>query len=313
MAFQDWIRHAKARYANLDFTTATHLNIKETESRLLRFPLNWWGDRIQRTPVFDEDWELLIVLDTCRVDALELLSHEFDYLQHDIPAFNSVGQTSYLWMERNFISEYSEEMARTAHITWNPHSDNELDAEEWLALDEVWRDWPNDLRYLPAAQVTDHAVETYADTDAQKMIVHYMQPHEPYPGLDVNDEYVPEDVLDGKDNTTVFDLMKLGELGADVVWFYYINTLRRVLEEIRRLVGALPYTDVVLTADHGETFGRYGFYGHPGSVTHPDTIRVPWLHLDTETISDTGLTDQKSKEPTEVSAEDRLQQLGYLN
>jgi hypothetical protein len=162
------------------------------------------GNRIQQTPVFDEDWELLIVLDTCRVDALELLSHEFDYIPHDISTRNSVGQTSYLWMERNFGPEYSDRMARTAHITWNPHSDNELDADEWLVLDEVWRDWPNNLRYLPAAQVTDRAVKAHADTDAQQIIVHYMQPYEPYPFLEVNDEYVPEDILgQDKDNALV--------------------------------------------------------------------------------------------------------------
>lgn len=314
MALQDWVANLRHRYSTLDLSSATHLTFRETESRFLRFPLNWWGAQLSRTPVFEEDWELLIVLDTCRVDALELLNHEFKYLPSDIPSRYSVGQTSYLWMKNNFSSRYHDEKSRTAHITWNPHSENELESNDWLSLSEVWCEWPEGLRYLPADEVTRAAADVYSEHSPERMIVHYMQPHEPYPALDVNDDYVPQKVLNpDEQGETVFDLIKSGHIGVEVAKFYYFDTLRRVLLELPSLAERLPYDDIVLTADHGESFGEYGFYGHPGSVIHPQTIRVPWARLDRENLRAHGETDEVIDPETEKSAEERLRQLGYLN
>lgn len=84
--------------------------------------------------MFEEDWELLVVLDTCRVDALELLSHEFEFLPADVSYRYSAGSTFYLWMQNNFTPKYSNEIANTYHITWNPHSENGLNPVDWLPL-----------------------------------------------------------------------------------------------------------------------------------------------------------------------------------
>jgi len=42
-------------------------------------------------------------------------------------------------MERNFIEEYSDEMAEMAIVMGNPHSKTYLDASDFDILDEVWR------------------------------------------------------------------------------------------------------------------------------------------------------------------------------
>lgn len=49
------------------------------------------------TNVFERDWDLLVVLDTCRVDTLRHVSDEYDFLD-DVGAMWSVGSSIREWV-----------------------------------------------------------------------------------------------------------------------------------------------------------------------------------------------------------------------
>jgi len=74
------------------------------------------------TPVFERDWDLLIVLDACRVDILRDIAPEYDFL-NTIGSVRSGASASRAWTNLTFSKEYYEECRSTAYVTANPHSD----------------------------------------------------------------------------------------------------------------------------------------------------------------------------------------------
>ena len=69
---------------------------------------------------------------------------------------------------------------------------------------------------------------------------------------------------------------------------------------------------VVISADHGNSVGEYGFYGHRPYLPLKGMRQVPWI--------ETSATDQKTYEPetssdseadSEMTREEMLTALGY--
>jgi hypothetical protein len=53
------------------------------------------------TNVFDREWNMLVLLDACRVDTLRMVASEFDSL-NDVGSLWSVGSTSKEWYANTF-------------------------------------------------------------------------------------------------------------------------------------------------------------------------------------------------------------------
>lgn len=90
--------------------------------------------------VFDYDWDLLIVLDGCRVDTLRECAGDYGVLG-SVDSTLSVGSSSMEWIEKTFTQKYTEEVSRTAYLTANPHSPtlSERGRLVLATLDEIWR------------------------------------------------------------------------------------------------------------------------------------------------------------------------------
>lgn len=310
MTLSDWVAESRKRFHEKPATEATARSLRELQVGAIRQVgkrLPTFGRR-----VFDDDWDLLIVLDACRVDALQAVAGEYEWLPDDIPTTVASGTYSRDWMQSNFGNEYADEKARTAHVTWNAFSDFELDAENWLVLDEVWREvWDESKGVVSPHAVTDRAIATGREYDADRLLVHYMQPHAPYPSLPGIDPLSHDEVgeLDSR-RRTVWERLDEGELSRERVWQAYLETLRWVLDDVERLLENVDAEKAVLTADHGESFGQWGFYGHPEGVPLPATKRVPWVEVESD---DAGTVRPSIDETPEVDATtaDRLEALGY--
>jgi hypothetical protein len=224
--------------------------------------------------VYDEPWDVLIVLDACRADLLAAVAPEFDYLPAPGVA-RSVGATSQEWLSRTFAPDRLAATRRTAYVTANPFSDALCDPADFAALEEVWRDgWDDDLGTVPAEPVTDRAVATWRAGVADRMVVHYMQPHfpsVPHPALDSG---IDVDAV-GEGWESVWDALRRGEVDPERVWTAYRDNLRYVLAEVRRLLESIDADRVVITADHGNSFGSWGLYGHPRAPIRA-LREVPW-------------------------------------
>ncbi|TKX39417.1 hypothetical protein EXE51_00635 [Halorubrum sp. CGM5_25_10-8B] len=77
------------------------------------------------TNVFELDWDALIILDACRVDALAELAPEYEFLE-GVDSIRSVGSSSFEWMNQTFRTAYQEEIRDTAYVTQNGFHDRIL-------------------------------------------------------------------------------------------------------------------------------------------------------------------------------------------
>lgn len=287
------------------------------------------------TPAYERDWDLLVVLDTCRTDALATVADEYDFLGNR-GAVWSPGSTSGEWVAHTFDRKYAPAIGRTAYVTANPHSEevlrnrlmppqyvavpatwpdwNPVEPEAFGLLDEVWADARDDrLGVVPPATVTDRAILAGREVNPDRLIVHYMQPHAPYIADAIeSDEPVSEMCSEP------FEALRRGEADRSMIWTHYLDNLRLVLDEVAELLENVDARRVAITADHGEAFGEWGFYEHPVGCPHPVVKRVPWVQT---TAVDSGsrtpqrpvTTGTPGETGTEVTAdvESQLRDLGY--
>jgi hypothetical protein len=237
------------------------------------------------TNVYERDWDLLVVLDTCRVDALRAVADEYEYFPAEVPSTWSVGSKTREWMRKTFTREYADEVARTAFVTFNPNSEDELDPADFLHLQEVWRtDWVAEQGGVPPEPITDHAIAAGRELDPDRLIAHYKQPHAPYARLDGFDATNPFDATEN-DRSGVFGAIIEGDLSRERAWTGYLNELRWALDDVERLLANVDADRVAITADHGECFGEWGLYGHHEAVPVRVLREVPWVET---TATDTG-------------------------
>lgn len=292
--------------------------IRETLRRGTSFvreaSLRWWhqvsGQASGGKYVFEEEWDILVVLDACRADALAEVADEYSFL--DTPGtFESVGSYSLAWMEENFREEFSEEMSETAMITGNPFSETAFEAGNFKHLEEVWKHtWDEEVGTIPPRPITDRVISLLREHDPDRTIVHYMQPHEPFTTHpELQDGSSAEEWGDAVDKS-VWKRVEEGDIAQDRAHEAYMDELRMILDEVALLLENVDAEKVVITADHGEAMGEYGIYGHPRGIAIDELRTVPWYETSSE--------DTETYEPTVSSNElegdqvDRLRDLGYL-
>jgi len=140
----------------------------------------------------ESEWDYCLVLDACRYDVFEDVYDE--YLDGDLEKRWSVGSSTPEWAYRTFTGDHD-----IAYFSGNPFINdlgvplNELKwgascDYEWTASDhisdihDVWKTgWDDDLGTVPPEGLAEafrnnrEAVE-----NADRTVLHYMQPHAPY-------------------------------------------------------------------------------------------------------------------------------------
>lgn len=277
------------------------------------------------TNVYEKDWDVLILLDTCRVDALQEVSEEYDFLPETIDRLYSVGSHSREWMVNTFREGYAKDISRTAYITANANSEYALKQKEppeefadvpawtnwktvstdsFLHVDNVWMHGDHIGHVIPEI-VTDRAISVARDKDPDRLLIHYSQPHEPYAAQVRRGE---KDKLEPWEESPFDYLINGGDINK--VWDSYISNLRYVLDSVEILVENLNGPKTVISADHGEAFGEWGFYAHQVGTLIPEVRYVPW--------AETTATDENTYEPSfdpsmtaNQTAKEQLEALGY--
>lgn len=257
--------------------------------------------------LLDEEWDVAIILDACRVDALRYCASEYDWLT-EIEATTSVAGRTPEWMDATF--QQPAACSSIHYVSGNPYSVSHLD-DEWFAeiLHLSEHEWNEQYHTVPAKPVTDAAIRTWRSAESGSMVVHYMQPHFPsIPSLrgDVPAKSFGRGGIDGR-----WESVRRDEITkVDVVESYLAN-LRYVLDEVSVLLQNMDADDVLITADHGTCLGEYGIYGHAGYHL-PKVFSIPLVW--------TTATDEHTREPdnitvetsTDQSVEEQLAALGYV-
>lgn len=282
--------------------------------------------------IFDREWDVLVVLDACRVDALRTVSGEYDFL-NEVESMTSVGSTSKEWYLHTFADKDVSDVSLISGNGWISRMfEQEPDWKYWTITKDSWwhdqrfldslleRDLPRDSdfdNYLPVVgttggdigttplpeEVTDAAIYTGRNRDPSRLIIHYMQPHEPY-------IHEREGASLPEIHKSPFDSLKEGETTVQEICDAYLGNLREVLDSVERLLKNIEAPRVAITADHGELFGEWGMYTHPAAFPHPNVRKVPWA---TTEAADTGESMVKApKTKTNSTPKQRLEDLGYL-
>lgn len=266
------------------------------------------------THIYDREWDVLIVLDACRPDALEAVADEYDFLPKRVPTIWSRGSQSLEWMSNTFTYDRESEMEQTTYVTANLYSrefvsdTQPIRTNAFDSVDEVWRDeWNKELGTVPPRAVTDRAIRA-SRGNPERLIVHYLQPHAPYRSLDTAEAVGLTEDGEIDSHLTVWDRLRLGELSQDEVRAAYRDQLRWVLDDVELLLKSVDGS-VVITADHGELFGESGLYSHP-RFPHPNLRRVPWVNT-TAKDSCAYEPETPSRDSVDENVNTRLQRLGY--
>lgn len=312
-------------------------NVKKESIKLVRSVFNsFWLAGTSRYPIgtniYAREWDALLILDGCRVDAIDAVSHEYDFIR-SVDSIWSVGSSSHEWMAKTFVDKYADKISETAHIStnafarrvfddgiyppysyttpfdlssWNVVDKNGFCYTEWLTghVDPYLKDRGIEVN-ASAEYPTDRAILTGRNTDCEKLLVHYFQPHRPFIGHLNRDENLTTEM----DNP--YEAVEKGKISTEELWESYLNNLRYVLDNISILLNNLDARKVIITADHGELHGEWNIFGHPAGVPHPALKKVPWI--------ETTASDEMTYEPesnveyqNDYDPEEHLRELGYL-
>lgn len=277
--------------------------------------------------VLSKEWDLLIVLDACRVDAMKAVKSEYNFIT-DVSSIWSVGSSSHEWYAKTFDRQYADRLSETALISGNPNAESFLRhsemppryttpfaAPDWDAVrgDELAyveylsrHQRPYQSTSVAPSYVTDRAIVA-ARRGYENVMVHYFQPHRPY---------MYNMVTNGGELTYAedqpHDAAREGKATKSEIWDLYLDNLRLVLDSVEVLLSNADTENVAITADHGELFGELGQFGHPESIPHPKLKKVPWV--------ETTASDEQTRHPDEEFAliegydvEETLTNLGYID
>lgn len=288
------------------------------------------------TNIYQKEWDVAIILDACRIDAIHSLKDEYEFIS-SVGSYWSVGSTSKEWMINTFNQEYTDEVSQTAIVTGNGWAEkifqNSPEWGKWTALNDSY--WENhhiskfvarnivsstdfqsfvpvwDDRFskannrAPRAEaVTDAAITLARNNDPSRMIIHYMQPHTPY-----FCDFEPEEELP-EINRNPLEKLKSGAKKEDI-WKMYIDNLRYVLDSVSSLLQNLDAENTIITSDHGELFGELGLCGHVAGLPHPHLRKVPWIEAEA-TDTKTHVPNRDIYNSDKADLEQRLHDLGYL-
>jgi len=280
------------------------------------------------TNVYNREWDVLIVLDTARVDAVEEVAPKFEFIE-SVDSVRSVGSTSSEWIAKTFDVQHQQKIENTALLSANPHVQHTLYDRQFPEQDKdaffAFTSWdtvqPDNFEYIEQPwqyatnerydhvlpeDMTDRAVSLYRERDPDQMIVHYMQPHRPHMAQAYEDD---RELTDAERDP--FTYLKNGG-DRERVFSNHVADLEFVLETgVKPLLRNIDAETVAITADHGDGFGENWCYAHIAGDPRKQVRRVPWV--------ETEATDYGEFEPTltppedvEDKTEDRLEALGYI-
>lgn len=235
--------------------------------------------------VMEEDWDTLVVLDACRADVFRTVADLDRYDHYETRV--SLGSHSSEWTRRNF---QGEAFGDTVYVSANPHT-SLVAGDTFHRIEELWEeDFDEEAGVVLPEVVADAAIEAYERFDDKRLIVHFMQPHGPFVGSDIEAPY--------EDETEY--------------WEAYRQNLEYVLPYAEQIAETVP-GKTVITADHGQAYTDglrdwLGIGGHKPRLRFPGLVEVPWAVIDGERRK---IRTGDVTEAAGDKVEDRLEQLGY--
>lgn len=320
MTIMDWVQESLSDYRQYGPVTGTRHIAKGTFHSIL----GRIDPHISGWNIYDEEWDLLIIIDACRADLFTEILPRYDWLSNKIETRRSVGPATRNWMRRTFIDEHAEKMAATDYVVANPYSEVLLDPTSFGLLDEVHRyAWDEEYGTVQARPVTERAIDIHRTRNPDRLLVHYLPPHFPsipdHLGYDLQRDEFSNSEGTGVKWDSVWDAARVGEISIERIWKAYRANLEYVIDDIAILLENVDADRAILSSDHGNAIGEWWTYGHPPGMYVPVNRRIPYIEVtatDNETLEPT-LKQKKNRDMSDADSnfnstvDDRLSALGY--
>lgn len=277
------------------------LGISEVNKLLTRLMSGEWYNT-DGIDVFEEDWDNLIILDACRYDEFDRLNP----LPGETQSRESRGAMSAEFVEGNFTEKQLHDTVYVSSNRFYERLRDEIGAElhDYVPVELDAPDVPSSL----PETVTEAALAADKQYPDKRLMIHYMQPHQPYFGPN----------SDHLENTPdIRETMRVNQMTHDEVVAAYRDNLRYVLDHVEELLGELRGKTVV-SADHGELLGErerpipIKYYGHPRGVYTEELVEVPWhVYEDGSRKDVVAEPPVESQEAIDESVDEKLRDLGY--
>lgn len=203
-------------------------------------------------------WDVLVVLDACRRDYFKKIND----LKGKLVEIEVESSDTLTWLMMNFPHRYPY-----IYVSANPYCNSKVKVGDFFApahfkkVVDVWLfGWDEKLMTVPPNKVTTFALPY---VNEERTIIHYIQPHFPSIGrikltLEAWKPNPLNTVVQGKTYPSTLPPI-------DLVKKAYEENLRLVLNEIKnQLLPAIKKDrKIVITSDHGEMLGEYGYFYHP--------------------------------------------------
>lgn len=257
--------------------------------------------------IFEEDWDNLLILDACRYDVFEACSS----LPGQLDQRRSLGATTSEFVRENFAGRTLHDTVYVSANIWYLKLRDELDAELHEFVNTQPNHWDEELGTVPPEAVSEAAREATVEFPNKRLIVHYLQPHQPYIGPTGREHF---EVSPGLRET-----LHRSQASDDLLWTAYQENLNLVLESVGDLLPDLEGRTVI-TADHGEMLGERGSpipvrtYGHFGGLYLDELVTVPWNivkgQVRKEVVPEAPTKDASNRTESK-QVDERLRELGY--
>jgi hypothetical protein len=257
--------------------------------------------------IFEEDWDNLIILDACRYDEFKRMCG----ISGDLEKKISRGATSSEFIRGNFTGRKLHDVVYVSANAYYAYLKNEIDTEvhDYIGLHKKEFREVNNQTTHPTV-VTEHTIEAAKKYPNKRLLVHYLQPHQPYIG-----SYGMERFDHGRG---LIDTVKKNNPTKEELFRAYRENLNIVLDEVEKLLNQLQ-GKTVISADHGEMLGERMTpipakeYGHSAGIYTTELLEIPWF------VTKSGERKKVTSDPpqqteTEASHEeirDQLRALGY--
>lgn len=271
---------------------------------VLRGLTRTWAGGDQHERLNRIDWDVLLMFDACRRDTLQQAT------DWPINACTSPATTTDEWLAAAANSRILE----GATVA----SANSIYAEHDLGLRELHRlwetEWVDRLGNVPPEPVLAR-IDEFVANDHTPAVGHIGPPHAPYIAR-VGGEWLPifpeitewqwDPSREEFDQLSQQAAMATGVVDLDRAVYGYQASVRSVWEVSKEYVArwARRGLTVVVTADHGETFGRmrdFWLVEHPSRCYVPPLTRVPFAVF----------ADGERRGTAPETAEETLKSLGY--
>lgn len=284
--------------------------------------------------IFEEDWDNLVILDSCRFDYFNEAKERFDLpgqLEHRI----SRGSQTPEWLKANFDGKSLHD---TVYVTASviPYHIGVEDFDEGTPfqkeyafdldvhdLENIWEDPPDEAiqvynknriadYIIPADATARRAVKVGRQYPNKRLIVHIVPPHLPYIGPTGQE-------IHKKSATPWLDTFR-GDcsLSTERLTQAYQENVDHAVSAVKNLIPELD-GKTVISADHGEfLFDRSApipitEYLHPAKTYADQLVKVPWLVVDSEERKSVEAESPKDLSTVQRDkSHDQLEALGYL-